>query len=115
MWAFGKARDGGRLGFDTRSMVAPGCAPGLQSECVWPWGATENMVWQMAPAVDLQAKSYTLRLTAVGMGELDGAAAPLFDRGEQQTWGFRGAHLNPLDLFLDPPRGFFLRTSIPFL
>ena len=30
-----------------------GCGPGLNTECAWPWGATENMVWevQTAPAL----------------------------------------------------------------
>jgi hypothetical protein len=23
------------------------CGPGLNGECAWPWGATENMVWEM--------------------------------------------------------------------
>jgi hypothetical protein len=71
VWAFGAARAGGRLGFDTRPNVAPGCAPGLQSECIWPWGATENMVWQLAPPLALHAKTYTLRLTAVEGDALD--------------------------------------------
>jgi hypothetical protein len=37
VWPFAAGRAKGSL-----------CGPGLQTECVWPWGATENMVWEGA-------------------------------------------------------------------
>eukprot|EP00039_Didymoeca_costata_P021098 m.343405 g.343405 ORF g.343405 m.343405 type:complete len:1268 (+) comp22801_c0_seq1:126-3929(+) len=35
VWGFSYARARGSL-----------CEPGLVTECTWPWGATENMVWE---------------------------------------------------------------------
>ena len=37
VWPFSAGRAKGSL-----------CGPGLQTECCWPWGATENMVWEGA-------------------------------------------------------------------
>jgi hypothetical protein len=77
VWGYGKARESGHLDFDSRAGLAPGCAPGLVAECKWPWGATENMVWQGAPSVDLKAQTYTLTLSVAAAGGPQGPAAAL--------------------------------------
>jgi hypothetical protein len=52
------------------------CGPGLNSECAWPWGATENMVWEIGsgalekgPAVmhftPVRDSEYLLRIICV--------------------------------------------------
>lgn len=69
---FGKARlkkapGAGPTGPYTQgSMCGAGRAPtdGLQAECWWPYGATENWVWEGVGAkANLAAGSYTLRLS----------------------------------------------------
>ena len=74
VWGFGNTRAGGHAAYDTRVGVAPGCASGLVAECKWQWGATENMVWQSAPSVELQPQAYTLKLSVATAGP-DGSVA----------------------------------------
>jgi hypothetical protein len=42
VWGFQQARMRGEYA---------GCGPGLNTECAWPWGATENMVWEVQPTL----------------------------------------------------------------
>ena len=42
-----------------------GCGAGLNPECPWPWGSTENMVWETHTAHSLRAGPAEIRLAAV--------------------------------------------------
>eukprot|EP01047_Picozoa_sp_COSAG01_P086750 COSAG01_NODE_19649_length_998_cov_1.240267_1_plen_223_part_01 len=70
VWGFAFTRNRGSL-----------CGPGLQSECVWPWGATENMVWEGVGA--------TAKLAA---GPAEIALTPVHD-SDYCCWGDRNIDL----------------------
>lgn len=55
MWGFASGRHSGE--YD--------CGPGLNTECAWPWGATENMVWEIGSPVHLVAGPAAITLTPV--------------------------------------------------
>ena len=42
-----------------------GCGAGLNTECPWPWGSTENMVWETQTAHSLDAGPAEIRLSPV--------------------------------------------------
>jgi hypothetical protein len=55
VWGFASGRASGE--YD--------CGPGLNSECAWPWGATENMVWEIGAPVVLAAGPAVISVTPV--------------------------------------------------
>eukprot|EP01045_Picozoa_sp_COSAG04_P002623 COSAG04_NODE_97_length_26459_cov_6.507246_11_plen_1116_part_00 len=56
VWGFTAGRHAGEYA---------GCGPGLNTECAWPWGATENMVWEVGAGAHLAPGVAEVRLTPV--------------------------------------------------
>eukprot|EP00937_MAST-01D_sp_MAST-1D-sp2_P004985 g4985.t1 len=69
VWAFAAGRASSAL-----------CGPGLQGECRWPYGATENVVWEgVGVTANLAAGPATVTLRADAAGAAK-SAAPLTSR-----------------------------------
>ena len=62
VWGFSAGRHSGE--YD--------CGPGLNTECAWPWGATENMVWQIESADRLEKGPAVIHFTPLRPDSLKG-------------------------------------------
>ena len=82
VWAFGAGRgyEGGAAGSLCGNKGHPGS--GLQAECMWPYGATENIVWEgiNATASLLPGQHYIMTIAGVNnisaVAQWEGAGAP---------------------------------------
>jgi hypothetical protein len=66
LWAFASARNGpdGRGGSLCGNQGHSGA--GLQAECLWPYGSTENMVWEgIGASVNLSTGEYTVTISGL--------------------------------------------------